>query len=129
MAIEITKKTLAAEGEFSSRNELESEGISSSPSERFADVIGSYALADALKTQNRLWTRRGTFLASSSWQCSKPSLASLYPEESSIQQAFAFDSHSEADERKKEFFSEPIREVIGCEKDFHFDECRIPMKE
>jgi hypothetical protein len=129
MATDVLRKTLSLEGEFSIRPELESEGLSSATHERFADVVGSYALAQTLSALPDLWTRRETFLAGSSWQCSKPSLASLYPEESSVQQAFSLDSHTEGEERRKEFFTRPVREAIGCEKDFRFDECRLPLRD
>jgi len=123
----IAKEVFRSEGEFSSEYAMESEGFSASPVERFADVVGSYALADLLGSYPRQLDRRNVFLASGSWLCSKPSLASLYPDEETIQQEFAFDAHTGTDERKKEFFSTPIRETLGCKKDFQFNECFLPF--
>ncbi|MBS1970066.1 MAG: hypothetical protein JSU04_07145 [Bdellovibrionales bacterium] len=128
MTRQIIEKTLAIEGEFSGLNELESGGYSSPPGERFADVIGSYAMADFLTQLPFQWDRRNKFLAGASWLCSEPSLASHYPDESSAEKEFAFSAHTEGDQRRKELFSQPIREVIGCEKDFQFNECKLPVK-
>ena len=128
MTQQVISKALAIEGEFSGRNELETQGFSSPPFERFADVIGSYAMAEYLSVLKQPWDRRNKFLASTSWVCIAPSLASHFPDESSIEKEYIFDSHTEGDQRKKELFSLPIREVIGCEKDFEFDECKLPFK-
>jgi hypothetical protein len=72
--------------------------------------------------------RKNRFLASSSWQCLEPSLDSHYPEESSIEKEYIFEPHLEGDQRRKELFSAPLREVISCQKDFDFRECSLPFK-
>lgn len=128
MSTSLLAKSLRIEGEFSARNELESGGFSSPPGERFADLIGSYAMADYLAHLNEVWDRRAKFLAGSSWLCSEPSLASHYPEENSIEKSFVFDSHAEDEQRRKELMSIPIRNTIQCEKDFEFNECVLPLK-
>ncbi|MGE3681117.1 MAG: hypothetical protein AB7G93_05265 [Bdellovibrionales bacterium] len=129
MTEQVLAKTIAIEGEYSARRLLEAEGFSSPPFERFADVIGSYAMAELLLESPDIWDRQNRFLASSSWQCLEPSLASHYPEESSIEKQYIFDAHAEGDQRRKEFFSRPIREAIQCEKDFEFNECRLPFQQ
>ena len=129
MSIDVLRETLRIEGEFSNRSLMETEGYSSSPDERFADVIGSYAMAELLSELPFQWDRQNKFLASSSWQCVKPSLSSHFPEESAIEKEYIFDAHTEGDQRRKELFSEPIRKAIGCEKDFEFRECSLPSKE
>jgi len=128
MSEEVLKKTIAIEGEYSARSILETEGYSSPNFERFADVIGSYALADYLSDLPNKWDRQNRFLASSSWQCIEPSLASHFPEESAIEKEYIFEAHVEGDQRKKEIFTTPIREAISCEKDFEFNECALPLK-
>ncbi|MBX3020035.1 MAG: hypothetical protein KF799_00035 [Bdellovibrionales bacterium] len=127
MSEQVLQKSLAIEGEFSARSLLETEGFSSPPFERFADVVGSYAMAELLSQSPDLWDRQNRFLASSSWQCIEPSLASQFPEESSIEKEYIFDAHTEGDQRRKELFSQPIRQVIGCQKDFEFKECTLPF--
>jgi hypothetical protein len=124
----ILKESLRLEGEFSSRKSMETAGFSASPVERFADVVGSYAVADYLSQIPTETARRNVFLASNSWQCTKPSLATRFPEEDTVQQEFVFDAHTGTDERKKEFFSAPVRESIGCDKDFSFHACELPMR-
>lgn len=128
MSERVLQKTIRIEGEFSSRDSLEMEGYASPPFERFADVIGSYAMAEFLKEYSEKWDRQSRFLASNSWQCIEPSLSTHFPEESSIEREYVMDAHSESEQRKKEIFSTPIREVLGCEKDFEFQECRLPLK-
>jgi len=128
MSRKVLEKTLAIEGEFSSIDVLESAGYSSPPGERFADVVGSYAMADYLAEIPFQWERRNKFLAGASWLCMEPSLASHFPEESSVEKEFVFSSHTEGDQRRKELFSQPLRQVIGCEKDFQFNECALPLK-
>lgn len=128
MSTDVTKSTLKIEGEFSGRDLMETQGFASPPFERFADVVGSYAMADYLSSLKSNLDRQNKFLASNSWLCQAPSLGSRYPEESSIETEYIFDSHSEGDQRKKEVISLPIRNAIGCEKDFDFHECSIPLK-
>lgn len=128
MTQRVMEKTLRIEGEYSARSLLETEGFSSPPFERFADVIGSYALAELLAEAPSQTERQNRFLASSSWQCLEPSLASHFPEESSVENEYIFDPHTEGDQRRKELFSTPIREVIACKKDFEFRECSLPFK-
>jgi hypothetical protein len=128
MSRKVIENTLRIEGEFSPNNQLEKEGFSSPPFERFADVLGSYAMAELMREIPDQWERRNKFLASSSWQCVEPSIASHFPEESNIERQYIFDEHSEGDERRKEIFTTPIRDVIGCQKDFEFKECSLPFK-
>jgi hypothetical protein len=128
MTTDLFRRVLRVEGEFSARSLLENQGYSSPPYERFADVVGSYALAELLKVVPEKWNRRNVYLASSSWQCLEPSLASRFPDESAVESEYVFDDHTGGDLRQKELFSTPIREAIGCEKDFEFNECSIPMK-
>ena len=124
----VVKGTLKAEGEYSDRSELISEGFTSPPFERFADVVGTYSVAEYLHKFSTRWERRTKNLASSSWLCQEPSLESKYPEESKIVQQFSLDSHSQREYRKMEIFSTPIREALSCEKDFSFNECELPFK-
>jgi hypothetical protein len=128
MTTELLRRVLKVEGEFSARGLLENQGYASPPYERFADVVGSYALAELLKLIPEKWNRQNVFLASSSWQCLEPSLASRFPAESAVENEYVFDEHTGGDLRQKELFSTPIRQAIGCEKDFEFNECSIPMK-
>ena len=128
MSEKVTRRALKIEGRFSARPMLETEGFASPPFERFADVVGSYALAEHLARAKDRWDRQNLFLASSSWQCAEPSLTSQYPEESSVERAYIFDAHAEGDPRRKELFTSPIRRVIGCQKDFEFHECRLPTR-
>lgn len=128
LTTKILTETFRAEGEFSAHPVLEKEGFSSSPSERFADVMGSYAMAELLKEIPSVADRKSRFLASSSWQCMEPSLASHFPEESAVEKQYVFDSHTEGEQRRKELFSAPIRKTLGCEKDFEFQECSLPFR-
>ena len=128
MTARLLEKVLKIEGEFSSRNLLETEGYASPPYERFADVVGSYALAELLKLIPENWNRQNVYLASSSWQCLEPSLASHFPDESAVENEYVFDDHTGGDLRQKELLSTPIRETIACEKDFEFNECKLPLK-
>lgn len=128
MAMDVTAAAIRMEGEFSPRENIVQEGFASSPSERFADVLGSYAFADRLKRITTADERRHTFLASSSWQCERPSLDTIYPEESSVQQAFVSDSHADMNSRKSENFTAPIREALSCEPDFKFKACELGFK-
>jgi hypothetical protein len=128
MSERVLQSVIKIEGEFSGRDLLETQGFASPPFERFADVVGSYALAEYFSTIKNPLDRKNKFLAGNSWLCTAPSLGSRYPEESSIETEYIFDSHSEGDQRKKEIISSPIREAIGCEKDFDFKECTLPMK-
>lgn len=125
---EILRTVMELEGEFSSRTELVSEGLSSSPSERFADVVGSYVVSDYLKNYSALWERRGKYLATASWLCTEPSLAASYPEQAKVERQFDLESHGSEEARKMDIFSEPIRQTLMCQKDFSFDECKLPTE-
>ncbi len=128
MSEQVIEKTLRVEGQFSDRDELEIEGFSSPPYERFADVLGSYAMADLLSHYPSKADRLNTFLASSSWQCMPPSLDTHYPLESTLENTYVYDDHAQGDQREKEWFTGPLRAVIGCQKDFDFNECSLPFK-
>lgn len=128
MTTKLMEKTLKIEGEFSARNVLEREGFSSPPFERFADVVGSYAMSELLNELPEVWDRRNVFLASNSWQCVAPSIASDFPEETSVENEYIFSSHALGEQRRKEIFSEPLRQALSCEKDFEFNECKLPFK-
>lgn len=126
MLSRIEEEVLRMEGEFSSEKSLQAEGFSSSPSERFADVVGSEALAYLLNDIPEPKARRSLFLASSSWQCKKPSLAKFFPEESKVQHQYTYGSHSDGEDRKKELIPPSIRLALGCKKDFESNECLLP---
>ena len=128
MTEEVLEKTVQVDGEFSSNARIDSEGFASPPYERFADVVGSYAMAEMLKELPTNFERQNKLLASSSWQCEEPSLSTHFPEESAIQSEYEFDSHTDGAQRKKELLSAPIREAVGCKKDFEFNECSLPIK-
>ena len=128
LTAKLLTQTLMTQGEFSSSSEMVMEGFSSPPHERFADVVGTYAVAEYLRKMSNIWDRRSAYLASSSWLCKEPSLESVYPSESKIEKLFSIAAHTEGDERKKEIMSAPIRSALRCEKDFEFNECALPFK-
>lgn len=101
------------------------EGFSSSPSERFADFIGSRLIAAQLEESASLWDRRMTFLAGNSWQCPGPSLSQAFPKESAVLRRYLLNAHTDGQDRRKESFSQPLRQVLGCEKDFEWKECTL----
>ena len=121
----MAENMIASEGEFSSRRTMVEENFSSSPSERFADLLGSYVVAESIKSTQSLWDRRMSFLASNSWQCTGPSLSSAFPKETSIMRQYLQDSHTDGDERKKELLSSPVRDMLSCDQDFDWKECRF----
>ncbi len=121
----IEAEMIAAEGEFSERKDLIDEGYSSPSSERFADSIGSLAVAENLLEIQSTWDRRMTFLASNSWQCNGPSLASEFPRESEVLRRYLLDTHTDGEDRKKDMLSTPIRRALGCVKDFEWNECSL----
>jgi hypothetical protein len=135
-AIETAKKlssqiltgVIAREGEFSSRAELVSEGFSSPPFERFADVMGAYAVSHYLQKFQDLSERRSKFLASATWLCGEPSLETHFPEESKIEQSYNLEPHAQRDNRKLEMFTEPLRQSLQCHQDFVFDQCSLPFR-
>ncbi len=129
MTEQLLQATLQMEGEFSTYDSMEREGFASSPVERFADVMGSYALSEYLNLTSDLMDRRAKYLASSSWQCSEPSLNSHFPEESSIEKEYSLDSHAEGLNRRRELLSEPLRNSLHCQKDFEFNECELDFKD
>jgi hypothetical protein len=124
----VVKNEITSEGQFSDRKSLVDENFSSSPAERFADLLGSYVVAEAMKSDPSLWDRRMTFFASNSWQCSGPSLSTAFPKETLLMRQYLQDSHTDGDERKKEVLSAPIREALSCEQDFQWNECKFSQE-
>jgi hypothetical protein len=127
MTRKLTESLLRSEGEFSARPMLENEGFSASPTERFADVLGSHAFATYLADIDNTVDRRGIFLASNSWQCKRPSLSRNFPAEDTVQLQYVHDVHTDGEQRRREVLSEPLREALSCKKDFDFKECRLPL--
>jgi hypothetical protein len=128
----MTEQTLTAtmkgEGQFSDNDFMIKEGFSSPPVERYADVLGSHAIAEYLKVTPAPADRRGKILASVSWLCSEPSLKSHFPEESKIENDYSNDSHTDGLLRFQEILAAPLRESLQCKKDFEFKECSLPLK-
>ena len=124
----VVRNEITSEGQFSDRKSLVDENFSSSPAERFADLLGSYVVAEAMKSDPSLWDRRMTFFASNSWQCSGPSLSTAFPKETLLMRQYLQDSHTDGDERKKEVLSAPIREILSCEQDFQWNECKFSQE-
>ncbi len=128
MMVEIVAQLMKNEGEFSARERMELEGFSSSPIERFADVLGSYVFAEYLRHLPDLSERRGLFLASNAWQCQRPSLSRDFPEEDAVQKSYLKDPHTDGFTRKQEVLSQPVRTVLSCEKDFEAKECTLDIE-
>ncbi len=128
MTEQVYTKMLQVSGQFSSNEFLVKEGFASSPVERFADVMGSAAVAEYMKRFPQVSDRRGKLLASVSWLCSEPSLKSRFPEESQIESDYSNDPHTDGFSRFQEILSAPLRESMQCRKDFTFSECALPMK-
>jgi hypothetical protein len=124
----VMKTMLKVNVEFSSNEFTMKEGFSSPPVERYADVLGSYAVAEYLKKFHEMEDRRGKVLASISWLCSEPSLKSHFPEESKIENDYNDDSHTEGFLRFQEILAPPLRSILQCQKDFEFNECQLPIK-
>jgi tellurite resistance protein len=130
LANKITTAVLNLENEFSARSEMTGEHLSSSPTERFADRMGSYIVADYLKGQQAQGSpedTRSLFLASSYWLCDRPSLQSKHIEEYQSLSDIIIDksSHEDNSNRIKDWLSPQIREILRCEKDFEHTECSI----
>jgi hypothetical protein len=127
---DITTAVLNLEGEFSSREEMQSEHLSSSSTERFADRMGSYIVADFLKrhqSPEEPEDMRSLFLASSYWLCDRPSLQSKHIEEYQSLSDIIIDKsvHEDNSNRIKDWLSPPVREILSCEKDFEHAECSV----
>jgi hypothetical protein len=121
----IESEMIQAEGEFSERKDLIDEGFSSPSSERFADSMGSLAVAENLMEIQSTWDRRMTFLAGNSWQCDGPSLSTEFPKETEVLRRYLLDTHTDGDDRKKDLLSAPIRRALSCVKDFEWNECSL----
>jgi len=128
LTADLISEILVAQGEFSDRDEVTAEEYASPPYERFADVMGSYAVSEYLKHYENTWDKRSKYLASISWLCQEPSLGSVFPIESEIEKSFSMDSHTEGVDRSKELLMEPIRDSLSCSKDFEFKECSLKFK-
>ena len=126
MFTDVMRAMISSEGEFSGRRILVDESFSSSPVERFADLMGSYVVAEYMRGLQSLWDKRVVFLAGNSWQCNGPSLAQSYPAESLMLWQYLRDSHTDGEDRKKEILSTPIRAELGCKLDFSWNECHLP---
>jgi hypothetical protein len=122
---ELEERMITNEGEFSERKDLVDEGFSSPSSERFADAIGSLAVAEALLEIQSTWDRRMTYLAGNSWQCTGPSLSTEFPGETGILRRYLLDTHTDGIDRKKDLLPEPVRRALGCSKDFEWNECSL----
>lgn len=116
---------MKSEGPFSARDELQSEGYSSPSTERFADRIGSYAVAKYLEKFPSVESRRAIYLASSFWLCEKPTLKAENLDQFKALNEFIIDrgAHAESDSRIADWLSPPIREALHCTKDFDMPVC------
>jgi len=127
MTEDLMSAVIKNEGIFSGRDELQSEGFSSPPSERFADRLGSYAVAEYLRRYPSIGERRGRYLVSSFWLCEKPSLRLTNYQQFQALADLIVDRgvHAESELRMKDWLSAPVREQLSCQMDFEHKECNL----
>jgi hypothetical protein len=122
----VLEKTIPLGGKFSHNQRMISSGFSEEADERFADAIANRVYARMLKLVGPSPSeRRKAFLASESSYCDPPSLDLEYPDEAQVQKEFSYEAHAIARQRRYELLSQPIREVLGCKKDFNLKECEL----
>jgi hypothetical protein len=130
MSKKLTEAVIRMEGEYSPRESLQALGISSPPTERFADVVGSYILARSVAEEKKIVDRRKDFLSSISWQCKPPSMATSFPSETEVLKSYRKDYglYADTDARIKDALSAGMREALSCTKDFEAKDCDLPLK-
>lgn len=131
MSKKLVEAVIRMEGEYSPREELQALGISSPPTERFADVVGSYILARSLAEETKIVDRRRDFLSSISWQCKPPSIASSFPSETEVLKSYRKDYglYLDTEARIKDSLSTGMRSALSCTKDFEARDCELPLKD
>lgn len=127
MTAQLFEKILMEEGEFSARAEMQEGGYSSPSSERFADKLGSYVVADYLKQFSQVREKRGRFLVSTVWLCEKPSLKKSNSQFLRVLKDLIVDRslHADYEERRRDWLSQVVVEQLSCEKDFEDNGCEL----
>lgn len=127
MTEKLLATAIASESIFSARDELQAEGYSSPPTERFADHIGSYAVAEYLKQFPSVQSRRAAYLASNFWLCERPSFRSENYDQYQALSDLMIDRgvHPENEERIKDWLSAPVQAALSCKRDFEENSCGI----
>jgi hypothetical protein len=127
MTKELIKAAISSESEFSSRAEMQTDSYSSPPTERFADRLGSFVVAEYLRKYPTAVERRTRYLVSSSWLCDRPSLrSSNYHMYQALRDLIVDRTlYPESADRMKDWLSPNIREQLSCQTDFKHDECII----
>ena len=127
---EISEKILDVvieeEGALSARDDLQIEGYSSPSTERFADRIGSYAVAKYLAKFPTVERKRAAYLASSYWLCDRPSLKTENYEDFEALHDFILDRgvHPESNSRIVDWLSPPVVTALECQSDFEERSCQ-----
>lgn len=118
LELDLRARELASASRFSSIRELERHGYAEDVEEDLADNLGEIVYASYLKRLDREDDRRAEFFSSMASLCDEPSLEKLYPEEAQVQKKYDLDPHSEGIDRRRKLMTAPIREALGCHKDF-----------
>lgn len=123
----ILSSILKSEGEFSARNEFLAEALSSPSSERFADRLGSYVVAEYLNSLPTVTQKRSQYLVSSYWLCDKPSLRTKNYQLFHSLKDFIVDrtKHAENEERRLDWLSPQVMEQLACSADFEQNHCEL----
>ncbi len=125
----ITALVLRMEGEYSARTARVRAGQASSPSERFADGVGSQVLARMLGgLRLPLVERRRRMLEASAWTCPAAGVGKEELAKGRLQAEVLQETHPFDTDRQKDFFSPPMRQVLECEKDFEFKDCQLETR-
>ena len=115
---------IPAGGRYATNPWMEEQGFAQNTQEKFADLMGMKVAAKVLRERPSLDTRRNDFLAGIAFLCDKPDqLAKQNFEKAIAEKKFSSESHSLRPERIKQLLIKPIRDELGCEKDFSSEEC------
>ncbi|MCM2278420.1 MAG: hypothetical protein NDJ89_10130 [Oligoflexia bacterium] len=122
---ELAAKLIPRGGDLAPSETMVSGGFSEDSEERFSDALGSRVFARILKQVPELEGRRNLYYSSIAWTCSRPSMENTYPEEAQAEKEFSLEPHSAGKQRRLEGLTAPVREALGCAKDFEAKECAL----
>jgi hypothetical protein len=121
----IAEKIIPMGGKFSSNDYMIKNGYAEPPEERFADIRGSKVFARILKSMPLPEDRKKAFFANTAEKCTRPSLMSAYPEDAQAFHIHSLETHSIGKQRRFELMNEPIRNALGCAKDYSYEDCSL----
>jgi hypothetical protein len=123
MYSELLEKLIPLGGKFSRDIDMTGRDLAEDSEERFADAMANEVTAYMLSKEPNLEKRRKIYFAWHSSACKPISLSDKFDAEFQVQNKFSLEPHATGKQRRYDFLTKSIRDVLDCKLDFIPKDC------